>query len=174
MADREQLLLLFDGHALIHRAFHALPPLAVNRTGEPTGAVFGFATMLLKVVADLRPTHWAIASPGHAPCPSWPGRDTRRPRASTTAAAMEACSAWITRRSLLASAPARPNACWPPAPGPWSPNARAASCSSTIWWGGGMSGSRCCGWPRRWSGGGEVESRKSKVSRAALVSHSGL
>ena len=67
MGDGEQLLLLFDGHALIHRAFHALPPLSVNRTGEPTGAVFGFATMLLKVVADLRPTHWAIAFDSSAP-----------------------------------------------------------------------------------------------------------
>ena len=67
IADGDQLLLLFDGHALIHRAFHALPPLAVNRTGEPTGAVYGFTTMLLKVVADLKPTHWAIAFDSAAP-----------------------------------------------------------------------------------------------------------
>ena len=55
------LLLLFDGHALIHRAFHALPPLSVSKTGEPTGAVYGFTRMLLKTVQDLKPTHWAIA-----------------------------------------------------------------------------------------------------------------
>ncbi|NQT47641.1 MAG: DNA polymerase I [Chloroflexi bacterium] len=54
------LLLLFDGHALMHRAFHALPPLSVSKTGEPTGAVYGFTRMLLKTVHDLKPTHWAI------------------------------------------------------------------------------------------------------------------
>ena len=46
---------------LQHRAFHALPPLSVSKTGEPTGAVYGFVLMLLKVVQDLKPTHWAIA-----------------------------------------------------------------------------------------------------------------
>ena len=55
------LLVLFDGHALVHRAFHALPPLSVSKTGEPTGAVYGFVLMLLKVIQDLKPTHWAIA-----------------------------------------------------------------------------------------------------------------
>jgi len=66
MPAQKQLLLLFDGHALVHRAFHAIPPLSVTRTGEPTGAVYGFASMLLKVLADFKPTHWAMAldSPG--------------------------------------------------------------------------------------------------------------
>ncbi len=66
MPERKNLLLLFDGHALVHRAFHALPPLSVTKTGEPTGAVYGFASMLLKVLADFKPTHWAMAldSPG--------------------------------------------------------------------------------------------------------------
>ena len=66
MSAQKQLLLLFDGHALVHRAFHALPALSLTRTGEPTGAVYGFASMLLKVVAELKPTHWAMTldSPG--------------------------------------------------------------------------------------------------------------
>ena len=55
------LLVLFDGHALIHRAFHALPRLSAGKTGEPTGAVYGFVLMLLKVLQDHRPTHLAIA-----------------------------------------------------------------------------------------------------------------
>lgn len=55
------LLVLFDGHALIHRAFHALPHLSASKTGEPTGAVYGFVLMLLKVLQDHRPTHLAIA-----------------------------------------------------------------------------------------------------------------
>ena len=55
------LLLLFDGNALVHRAFHALPPLTQPKTGELVNAVYGFASTLLKVFADFKPTHWAIA-----------------------------------------------------------------------------------------------------------------
>jgi DNA polymerase-1 len=60
-AEEKPLLLLFDGNALVHRAFHALPPLTQSRTGEMVNAVYGFASTLLKVFADFRPTHWAIA-----------------------------------------------------------------------------------------------------------------
>jgi len=56
-----KLLLLFDGHALVHRAFHALPPLTQSRTGELVNAVYGFASTLLKVMSDFGPTHWAVA-----------------------------------------------------------------------------------------------------------------
>jgi len=55
------LLLLFDGNALVHRAFHALPPLTQPKTGELVNAVYGFASTLLKVFADFKPTHWAVA-----------------------------------------------------------------------------------------------------------------
>ncbi|MFW6102499.1 MAG: DNA polymerase I [Chloroflexota bacterium] len=62
MAKAEKpLLLLFDGNALVHRAFHALPPLTQPKTGEMINAVYGFASTLLKVFADFKPTHWAIA-----------------------------------------------------------------------------------------------------------------
>jgi DNA polymerase-1 len=62
MAKEEKpLLLLFDGNALVHRAFHALPPLTQPRTGELVNAVYGFASTLLKVFADFKPTHWAVA-----------------------------------------------------------------------------------------------------------------
>jgi DNA polymerase-1 len=61
------LLVLFDGNALIHRAFHALPPLTVSKTGETVGAVYGFALMLLKVIHELNPTHYAIAFDKKAP-----------------------------------------------------------------------------------------------------------
>ncbi len=67
MEDKKPLLVLFDGNALVHRAFHALPELAVSRTGEPTGAVFGFASMVLKVLTELKPTHYAIAFDYPAP-----------------------------------------------------------------------------------------------------------
>lgn len=59
--DEKRLLLLFDGNALVHRAFHALPPLTQHKTGELVNAVYGFASTLLKVFADFKPTHWAIA-----------------------------------------------------------------------------------------------------------------
>ena len=55
------LLVLFDGHALVHRAFHALPPLSASKTGEPTGAVYGFVQMLFKVLQDYKPAYIAMA-----------------------------------------------------------------------------------------------------------------
>ena len=55
------LLLLFDGNALVHRAFHALPPLSISRTGEMVNAVRGFAATLLKLLRENKPTYWAIA-----------------------------------------------------------------------------------------------------------------
>ncbi len=59
--------MLFDGNALLHRAFHALPPLTVSRTGEMVGAVYGFALMLLKAINELKPSHCAIAFDLKAP-----------------------------------------------------------------------------------------------------------
>jgi DNA polymerase-1 len=66
MPPEKPLLLLFDGHALIHRAFHALPALT-TREGQPTGAVYGFASMLLKTLREFNPSHWAIAFDTAAP-----------------------------------------------------------------------------------------------------------
>jgi DNA polymerase-1 len=64
---QKPLLVLFDGNALIHRAFHALPPLTLSKTGEMVSAVYGFALMLLKVINELKPTHYAIAFDKAAP-----------------------------------------------------------------------------------------------------------
>jgi len=58
---KKPLLVLFDGNALIHRAYHALPSLTVTKTGEVVGAVYGFASMLLKVIGELKPDCYAIA-----------------------------------------------------------------------------------------------------------------
>ena len=63
------LLVLFDGNAIVHRAYHAFgptkyrpgTPLTVSKTGEVVSAVYGFALMLLKVLNELKPTHFAIA-----------------------------------------------------------------------------------------------------------------
>ncbi|MFH0768441.1 MAG: 5'-3' exonuclease H3TH domain-containing protein, partial [Chloroflexota bacterium] len=64
---QKPLLVLFDGNGLIHRAFHALPPLTVSKTGEMVSAVYGFAQMLMKVINELKPTHYAIAFDKAAP-----------------------------------------------------------------------------------------------------------
>ena len=59
-------LMLIDGHALVHRAFHAVRPLT-TRTGELTNAVFGFTQMLLKAMNDHRPEYAAVAFDLSAP-----------------------------------------------------------------------------------------------------------
>ena len=48
-------LILIDSHALIHRAFHALPASLSNAKGIPTNAIFGFMSVLIKMVKDLKP-----------------------------------------------------------------------------------------------------------------------
>ncbi len=55
MSKRETLLLL-DGHALVYRAFFAIPALR-NSRGELTNAAFGFTSMLLKALDQTRPSH---------------------------------------------------------------------------------------------------------------------
>ena len=52
--------MLIDGNALVHRAYHALPPLT-GPSGEPTNATFGFTSMLLKALADHKPSHVVVA-----------------------------------------------------------------------------------------------------------------
>jgi DNA polymerase-1 len=61
------LLVLFDGNALIHRAYHALPPLTISKTGEMVNAAYGFVSMLLKVINDLKPACYAVAFDKKAP-----------------------------------------------------------------------------------------------------------
>jgi DNA polymerase-1 len=62
-SERKPLLVILDGHGIIHRAYHAPRdrPLTVPRTGEPVGAVYGFANTLLSVLKELKPTHVAVA-----------------------------------------------------------------------------------------------------------------
>jgi DNA polymerase-1 len=67
MSKDKPLLILFDGNALVHRAFHALPPLTITRTGEMVNAVQGFASTLLKLLRENKPDYWAIAFDRHAP-----------------------------------------------------------------------------------------------------------
>jgi DNA polymerase I len=54
MSDRSTLVLL-DGHSLAYRAFFALPDSLRTQTGQLTNAVYGFTSMLIKLVGDERP-----------------------------------------------------------------------------------------------------------------------
>ena len=59
-------LVLIDGNAIVHRAFHALPPLHAHK-GMPTNAVYGFFAMVLKVINDLRPKYLVVTFDRAAP-----------------------------------------------------------------------------------------------------------
>ncbi|WJW75464.1 DNA polymerase I [Thiohalobacter sp. IOR34] len=52
-------LILVDGSSYLYRAYHALPPLT-NSRGEPTGAVYGVANMLRRLLKDYRPRQVAV------------------------------------------------------------------------------------------------------------------
>ncbi|MFE9247482.1 DNA polymerase I [Streptomyces sp. NPDC007088] len=55
-------LMLMDGHSLAYRAFFALPAENfTTATGQPTNAIYGFASMLANTLRDERPTHFAVA-----------------------------------------------------------------------------------------------------------------
>ena len=54
--NTKKTLVLLDSHAIIHRAYHALPEFS-NSKGEPTGALYGLATMLMKIVGELKPDY---------------------------------------------------------------------------------------------------------------------
>jgi DNA polymerase I len=64
----ERRLFLIDGPSLVYRAFYALPESIATSTGEPTNAIFGFSSMLVKIVTDhgVQPTMvaWDAGSSG--------------------------------------------------------------------------------------------------------------
>lgn len=53
MADNKRLI-VFDSNSVIHRAFHALPPLTTKK-GEVVGAVYGFLLVFLKAIKEFKP-----------------------------------------------------------------------------------------------------------------------
>ncbi len=58
MPTKKTRLIIIDSNALIHRAFHALPPLT-NKQGVLTNAVYGFTMLLIKAIKDLKPDYIA-------------------------------------------------------------------------------------------------------------------
>ncbi len=67
-SSKERLVLL-DSHAIIHRAYHALPDFSAAGTGEPTGALYGLVAMLLRLIQELKPDYivagFDLAGPTH-------------------------------------------------------------------------------------------------------------
>src|SRR3989344_2992792 len=59
-SEKPKRLVLLDTHAIIHRAYHAIPELTTSK-GEPTGALYGLATMLTKIVQELKPDYIVAA-----------------------------------------------------------------------------------------------------------------
>lgn len=53
-------LVIIDGNSIMYRSFYALP-LLTNVKGENTGAIYGFANELVKVITSMNPTHLAVA-----------------------------------------------------------------------------------------------------------------
>src|SRR5579863_4106649 len=58
-APRKKLVLI-DGNAMIHRAFHAVPGHLTNSKGEPVNATFGFTSMLMKALLEEKPDYIAM------------------------------------------------------------------------------------------------------------------
>jgi len=57
---KRQKLVVFDGHALVHRGFHAIPHLT-TKDGTPTNAVYGFTMMMLLALRELKPDYAIVA-----------------------------------------------------------------------------------------------------------------
>ncbi len=56
----EKTFLIIDSHALIHRAYHALPPL-VSPDGTMVNGVYGFLLVLFKLLEEIKPDYIAAA-----------------------------------------------------------------------------------------------------------------
>ncbi len=66
-ADPPRRLFLLDGHSLSYRAFFALPTTLATTSGQVTNAVYGFTSMLIKLLAEERPDLIAVAFDVGAP-----------------------------------------------------------------------------------------------------------
>ncbi|HKZ76344.1 MAG TPA: 5'-3' exonuclease H3TH domain-containing protein, partial [Actinomycetota bacterium] len=61
MTDHPRRLFLLDGHSLAYRAFFALPATLATTTGQVTNAVYGFTSMLIKLLTEEKPDLIAVA-----------------------------------------------------------------------------------------------------------------
>ncbi|MCH7882825.1 hypothetical protein IIA95_00160 [Patescibacteria group bacterium] len=57
---KKKLLVILDAHAILHRAYHALPSFTSPK-GESTGALYGFSSMLLRIIREFKPDYIVAA-----------------------------------------------------------------------------------------------------------------
>jgi len=57
---KREKFVVFDGNAIVHRAYHAIPPMTTSR-GEVVNAAYGYTSMILKVFSELSPDYAAVA-----------------------------------------------------------------------------------------------------------------
>lgn len=60
MAEKIKKLVIIDSNSIIHRAYHALPPLTTKK-GELVNALYGFLLVFLRIIRDLQPDYLAAA-----------------------------------------------------------------------------------------------------------------
>lgn len=63
---KKERIVIIDGNSLVNRAYYALPPL-ITREGQYTNAIYGFTTMLLKVIDEFAPDYIGVAFDLKAP-----------------------------------------------------------------------------------------------------------
>lgn len=59
--QKKEILVLLDSHAIIHRAYHALPQTFTAPDGSPTNALYGLSAFLIRVLKELKPDYIAAA-----------------------------------------------------------------------------------------------------------------
>ncbi|TSD03158.1 MAG: DNA polymerase I [Parcubacteria group bacterium Athens0714_16] len=83
--NNKKRIVLLDSHAILHRAYHALPEFTSTK-GEPTGALYGLCLMLLKIINELKPNYiiacFDFPSPTHRH-ESYEGYKANRPKTDT-------------------------------------------------------------------------------------------
>ncbi len=60
MVNDKKRLVILDTHAILHRAYHALPDFSSSK-GEPTGGLYGLISMLIKIITELKPDYIVAA-----------------------------------------------------------------------------------------------------------------
>lgn len=67
VSTERQRLMIIDGHAMIHRAYHAVPEALATKKGEVVNATFGFTSLLIKALNEIKPEYIAVAFDRQAP-----------------------------------------------------------------------------------------------------------
>ena len=93
-------LLLLDSHAILHRAYHALPDFATAK-GEPTGALYGLCMMLFSAVEKLKPDY--IVAAFDLPKPTYRHEAYKEYKAGRAKSDLELVAQIIRSREVLAA-----------------------------------------------------------------------